>query len=1013
MIARASRFGSVLLVTATWIAGLPPGSTRNANAQSSPAPSASGRTVSLGQPIRWHWQIGFGTGVYLAGPSTDLMVRAAGGAYYAPLNPITKLSEIGMEAYLGARGNKGDGGMRAVFQVPYLSAGIGADYNLLGGRLDMLVTAHTPVRRGGLLTHGTMLRLDWYPLLGHSFTLGVSAPLGEPLAGRNRPLQDFVVVARPLYTPPSHHGSDPALHAAIDSMRVSAEWIRRLVAPFLDQDGRNERIAVARTTRYVTNLRDHLAVRSVADEVRFFHAELERAFAVASGSASAARELAQQCREVLLDQVLLPYDGMLGRKKHHDTLEGLSLSARGRFARWVASSALVPAERSEPVLFVFESLTEILEGVRQKAAREWDDPRLVWLPLQYALMPEEYDEQGELAALVERATHVPFTDHNRISYVANLQFLWELLRMIRETRDYHVLWIHDFPAVTKEQTLDWASFRVVDGYLTALAARVEAYDSTGSLPSYFIFLDQHYYEQRKSRILMTVLEDPLRASPHLPRGSEQESAQLTRTLARLRAAVLHSRVLQAEGREYGNAWVRNRIKVHVNITNRVDASFWSGGVVSSVFGYPDDVMRDHRKISFRDVREDDPFDGVGVLTGMGVGQQYLGPGWDDRSLVLTGPALLQIRQAARELLTSQGVPESDLPEPLRKGQPAEGALLQAQLAALPDAGRYDGRAAVLVNGTGYLPKPLNVAKAVLYTLMPPGSVIKVPDSLWNSEFYGGLLVGACMRGATVLIIAPAQTNAPSNGFPQISRARELLTRLLIVRHELATAIAAAGGDLRTGLYALPSDQHGFASRAERWAHQVDTTPMLRALLPFAPALLPMVADVGRGGPLNSGSAADAPAADTLRPDLHQKVQFLATGPFWRGITASPEWPRFMAVYLQYREATYSPQATDVAAQGLPDSLEAIAERLLAPVRDTPRAASFAMLGSQNQDPRGMFMDGEVGVLLTGPESLLPLIDIVFMAGTVTWVDDQATLDRLLPPVGELRRRIARIAKDGV
>lgn len=1007
MVARASRCGSVLLVTVAWTVGLLSGSTQDASAQSSPAPSAGGHTVSLGQPIRWHWQIGFGTGAYLAGSSTDLMVRAAGGAYYAPLNPITKLSEIGIEAYLGARGNKGDGGVRGVFQVPYLSAGIGADYNLLGGRLDMLVTAHTPVRRGGLLTRGTMLRLDWYPLRGHSFTLGVSAPLGDPLAGRNRPLRDFVVVTRATFSPPPHRATDPALLAAIDSVRVSAEWIRRLVAPFLDQDGRDERIAVTRTTNYVTHLRDHLAERSVADEVRVFHTELERAFAIASGSTSAARALAQRCRRILLDQVLLPYDGLLGRKKRHDTLQGLSLAARGEFGRWIAASALVSADNTEAVLFAFEQLTEILEGVRRKAAREWDDPRLVWLPLQFALLPEEYDEQAELDALVERATNVTFTEHNRISYVANLQFLWELLRMIRETRDYHVLWIHDFPAVTTKQTLDWASFRVVDGYLTALAERVEAYDSLGTLPSYFIFLDQHYYEQRKSRILMTVLEDPLRASPHLPRGAQEEAAQLARSLARLRTAVLRSRVLQAERREYGDAWLRNRIKVHVNITNRVDASFWSGGVVSSVFGYPDDVMRDHRKISFRDVSEDNPFDGVGILTGMGVGKQYLGPGWDDRSLILVGPALLQFRQAARELLISQGVPESSLPMQLRETRPsAEGAVLPVQFAALPDAARYDGRAAVLVNGTGFLPKPLNVAKAVLYTLMPPGSVIKVPDSLWNSEFYGGLLVGACLRGATVLIIAPAQDNAPSNGFPQMSRAHELLTRLLIVRHELGAAIAAAGGDLRTGLYALPADRHGFASRAERWAHQVDTTPMLRALLPFAPALLPMVADVGRG-------ALDSQTASGERPKLHQKVQFLATGPFWRGITASPEWPGFMATYLRYRAATYSPQGTDSVAQGLADSLEVIAERLLAPVRDTPRAASFAMLGSQNQDPRGMFMDGEVGVLFTGAQSLVPLIDLVFMVGTVTWVDDQATLDRLIPPVGELQRRIARIAKDGV
>src|SRR5207244_1977972 len=110
----------------------------------------------------------------------------------------------------------------------------------------------------------------------------------------------------------------------------------------------------------------------------------------------------------------------------------------------------------------------------------------------------------------------------------------------------------------------------------------------------------------------------------------------------------------------------------------------------------------------------------------------------------------------------------ELPPPLRFATPAAGA--GAQVAARSDATRVDGRAMALVNGTGYLPKSLNVGKALLYSLMPPGSVIKVPDSLWNSTFYAALLVGASLRGAHVLIIAPALANAPSSGFPQMSRA---------------------------------------------------------------------------------------------------------------------------------------------------------------------------------------------------------------------------------------------------
>ena len=971
------------------------------------SPGAGGRTASLGQPVLWRWQAGVSAGAWLVGPSDDVLARAQVGALRLLLNPVTGMAEVSAEAWGGVRRGQPEGGVRGILQVPYLSAGIGADYNLRTGRVDLLVTTHTPVRRGGLLTRGTRLRFDWYPLSSHSFLLGVSAPLGTPLAGRGRPTRSHVVVSGALRMPAGHRSDNPELAAVLEGVRVSAEWIRRSVVPFMDQDGRRASVAVARTRRYLAEMRGHLSGRSAEQEVRHFHSEIERAFTVGSGSAAAGRELARLSREVVLAEVLLPYDALLGRQRHRDNLDDLSLAARGHFARLVATSGLVAEDRYEAVLFVFQRLTEIAEEIRGRAAREWDDPRLVWLPLQYALLPEEHDEQTELDALIERATGVRFTDRNRLSYVANLGFHHELLRMIQQTRDYHVLWIHDFPAMT-DGGLDTTAFALaVDGYLATLADRVEAYDSTGTLPSFFVFLDQYYYERRHSRVLMTILEDPLRASPNLRQAQPRHVARLDSALRRLRRAVDRSRVLQVEAREYGLDWLHNRIKVHVSITNRPDATFWGGGLIASVFGYPDDIMRDHRKIAFRDVTEDDPYRGEAIVTGMGVGQHYLGPGWDDRSVVLDGPLLIELRRQARELLLSQGMPERSIPMPFRPGALSAPAVTSAAESA--DAVRFDTRAMVLMNGTGYLDKQLNVAKAVLYSLMPPGTVFKIPDSLWNSTFFGSLLVGAALRGGHALVVSPARDNAPSAGFPQLERAHELFTRLLLVRGELGDAINAAGGDLRVGLYALPPDTNAFASRADRWTSRVESTAFLQALLPFAPALVPVVAAAGR-------EVAASPPNDTaapVTPKLHHKVQFVATRAFLTAIARSPEWPRFMSMYLRHRQATYATGADYASDRGLPDSLERIAELIFAETRQVPGAASFAMVGSQNQDYRGMFMDGEVGVLFTGAESLVPLIDLVFMMGTVSWVDDQQTLDRLLPPVGELRRRIARIAKDGV
>ena len=75
------------------------------------------------------------------------------------------------------------------------------------------------------------------------------------------------------------------------------------------------------------------------------------------------------------------------------------------------------------------------------------------------------------------------------------------------------------------------------------------------------------------------------------------------------------------------------------------------------------------------------------------------------------------------------------------------------------------RAMELHNLTGYQDKPINVARAILYSLMPPGSVIKVPDSLWGSALYAALLTGSAFRGARVLFVAPSLRSAPSSGWP--------------------------------------------------------------------------------------------------------------------------------------------------------------------------------------------------------------------------------------------------------
>lgn len=1008
--------GVLLAVVAGGVLALP----AELHSQLERLPEQGGRTVSLGQPPRTHFFTGFSGGTFQHAPSDrQLGVHAFLGVQRPLLNPVAGLASAGLEFYGGVRGDHADGGVRGILRIPYIGLGAGVDYNFRDGDAAALLTAFGPVRRGGIVAPGGLLRIDVQPQ-HRSVTVGVSLPVADRFSGRGRPLREHVVVGARFQPLVAYHITDAELEAVLDSIARSAERIRVLVAPFLDQDARTGAQAEQRTAGYLQEVRGHLAKRSFEEEVRHFHAEVERAFALATGDERAAPALAACAREVILAEVLLPYNRLLGRKKRRDTLADLAIGARGRFSRAVIASGLAAPEHADRVDFVFQRLTQMLDDVRRTAAHEWNDARLAWLPLQYALLPEQHDEREELDALLARATGVAFTRGNDIRYVANLQFHWELLRSIRQTQDYHVLWVHDFPALNPDGELDGAALdQMIDGYLTALAERVERYDATGTLPTYFIFIDQFYYDSRRSRDIMSVLADPLHARPALPRASAEAVQRLDRSILRLRTAVAGSRVLQAEARQYGERWLRNRISVHVSVTNRTDPSFWGGALIGTLFSYPDNVMRDHRKLAFRDVSEADPSAGVAVLTGMGVGDQYL-TDWEDRSLVLAGPILRELKGAARELLLSQGLRPHEVPAPLREDAPAEADPLGTW--AAPPAGDaqggvragelHDTDAMVLLNGTGYLDKPINVAKAVLYSLLPPGSVMKIPDSLWNSTFFGSLLAGASLRGCTVSIMAPAPANAPSSGFPQLARAHELLARLLLLREVLEDPMRAAGGELHVGLYALPPDAGGFDSRVEDWVQRVGGAPAIRALGPARAHLLPVLAAAVESS--DHTADRDAVVASRLAPRLHHKVQYLATGDAWDAITASPLWPEFAAAYLRYRKATYTGSEMELDGAHAPTlELARIARRLAADAGIAPAGASYALVGSQNMDYRGMFMDGEVVVLFAGAESLVALIDLLFVEGNTTWLADRPSLHRLLPPPSELKRRLARLTKDAM
>ena len=1006
---------------------------RGARAQDTLRPVQGGYVHSLGLPEIFKPYGGVGIGL-ARGTDTHLASQLRVGVFRDMGSPVTELAGWAVEAYGGVRDVRLDGGVRALLVSNLLRIGAGVDYDIRDGAGDLLLTFLAPVRRGGIIGGGSDLRLEWLPTRGGSINLALTVPLHQPHRGRTRPHLDHVVLRDVAPLPLAFARPDSSLEAALDSVRATAHWINRFVVPSLGAPGGDIPRAVAVAA---APLKARLADHTVDAEIRAYHAALARAFSIAvsdgplvsSGATPLGAAVAERAKAILLDRVLFPYNRLLGQNKKPDTTREFGGHARGIFARWLLLDSAVPPVRSDAALYVFQQLLDVVETIRAANRETWGDPRLVWLPLQLALVPEQYNEQKELDSLLSRATEHPITHGNRIWYVHNDRFRLELIKSIGLARDYHILWVHDFRGVNDSGGPDRLSLLLVtEAYLAALRERVAEYDSTGQLPAYMIFLDQHYFERNRSRSLLRLLEDPLGYHLELPASADALAKSLEEARERLRRAVAASRLLATERAQYGDLWLRRLVKVHVNVTNPADPSFRSR-LILPLIGLPDDAMRDHRKVVLYDVSEADPYHGMAMYAGMGVGEHYAGPAWEDRALMLQGPAALTLRDEASGLLEAQGITGGEVPHVLRPQPKAAGYDLRvrAEIDSLDRWGGVASRAVELHNETGYAFKQVSVAKATLFSLMSPGGVVKVPDSLWLNEFLASLLVGSALRGVRVLVIAPSLASAPAPGWTMVL-AHDLLSRLVALRHEFTPEIAAAGGLLQPGLYDPEIGVDALHQRVRALRQSLAANAFLHDLYAFEPGVYKVLAgfdSILGSEPASAtvtrtvaGTPPALPSDASVRPKLHFKGFLYVSREAWARLIGGPAMAVGLRAYLEQRSRQVR-EGASIGEGPMADAMQQIGAVFITPgnksvpMEELARFAFFLQVGSPNQDYRSMVMDGEAAVLVSGWTSLYAVPDFVLLTGLVTWIDDQAELDRRLPPPSRMRRGIARWLRLGL
>ncbi len=988
-----------------------------------------GRLITaMGQPSPW--------GYFLAGdvglqPIDERLVSGqfSLGFQRALLNPLTSALSLTGEYFMGARGNAGGQvGFRAGLEMPILRIGGGWQYEFRASDHRPYISLRHPLRRGGVFWPGGQARILWTPGKDQSLTLGVTVPLARPFAGRTRPRHVTAHVPLPISAEsPEPVSFSPEVQEHLDRARVLAHRLARLYVPYLgaptvsavgNEGDVDEALHVlAGDLGIRAGVAPQPGTRNIPlDVVLSYHATVESAFqCVTQETGIPEGVFAAAARRAVLDELILPYNRFLGRKKASDTFDQLAARARVTFARELVLARGMESYRIETAEAVFNQVLEVIRGVALRQEEMWEDDRLAFLPLQLALLPEDHDSQQEIDALLGRAVEEKFTSGNQAWYVVDEQFEWELLRMIQDARDYHVLWIHDIRGFDDGGDPDAVAYRtVLEGYLDALADRVEAYDAEGYLPVYLIIIDQWFYEANKGRFWLNLLEDPMRYTMELPEGFEEWESSIGKAQERLRTAVANSRLLQAEAREYGQEWLFNRVRVQVNVTDPADPTFWSRELIPWV-GMPDALIRDHRKISFFDVDPQDPSRGRALYTGMGVGEHYNGTTWDDRAMMVQGPVLRTLRTAARDLLLQQGFTPEQIPYPLQD-ETDPNLIPDPPLPGATGPGSNTGLMLEAHNWIGYGEKNASILKATLYCLMPPGSVVKAPDSLWNFPLWASLISGIALRGGRVMVVAPSYENAPAQAFGSMVLAQDVLGQVVRASAELAPAIRGAGGMLKVGMYKPDVSVGDIPGKAREVAGTYQANPWLMDLhglhqddLAQLKALADSLEENGFRARYLEGEALEA-------PKLHMKAHFFATAEAWDPLMTRPESHIFLSAYLRERALQVGQEGEDRDLRMLQEALDPFGDRLFQAWRRNTdmearnRAAWFLLVGSHNQNYRSAMLDGEVVVAVAGSDAIIGLADFMLILGLSEWIDDPSQLQPHFPEIGGIMKGIGKWAR---
>ena len=140
--------------------------------------------TSMGQPRRWQ---PYASAVATFGRNNGATGGVAAGVFHPRGSPVNGVFGISAEGYLLASDDGPTGGARLLGVTRAINLGYGIDWDARENNLAFMLSVNTAIRRGGILGHGTTLRVDWIPSRGNGVDVGITIPIAQRYAGRTRP----------------------------------------------------------------------------------------------------------------------------------------------------------------------------------------------------------------------------------------------------------------------------------------------------------------------------------------------------------------------------------------------------------------------------------------------------------------------------------------------------------------------------------------------------------------------------------------------------------------------------------------------------------------------------------------------------------------------------------------------------------------------------------------------------------------------------------------------------------